>query len=40
MLATAADPTMMRIQQSFILKGITMAGAALIFTQVGVKREH
>ena len=38
MLATAPDATMMRIQQSFVLKGITMAGAALIFTQVGVKR--
>lgn len=27
---------MQRIQQSFILKGITMTGAALLITQLGV----
>ena len=38
LMVTAVDPMMIRIQQSFFLKGVTMAGAALIFTQIGVKR--
>lgn len=38
LMMTAPDETMQRIQLSFFLKGITMAGAALIFTQVGVSR--
>lgn len=38
LLANAADPDMQRIQQSFILKGITMTGAALLITQLGVTR--
>jgi uncharacterized membrane protein YphA (DoxX/SURF4 family) len=37
-MATATDETMRRIQQSFFLKGITMAGAALLITQLGVRR--
>jgi hypothetical protein len=37
-MATATDETMFRIQQSFFLKGITMAGAALLITQLGVRR--
>jgi len=32
------DVQMQRIQTSFFLKGITMAGAALLITQLGVKR--
>jgi putative oxidoreductase len=36
-MATAADETMRRIQQSFFLKGVTMAGAALLITQLGVR---
>jgi uncharacterized membrane protein YphA (DoxX/SURF4 family) len=36
-MATATDETMRRIQQSFFLKGVTMAGAALLFTQLGVR---
>jgi len=35
MLATP-DPVMQRIQTSFFLKGVAMAGAALLITQVGV----
>jgi putative oxidoreductase len=35
-LLAATDPVMQRIQQSFILKGITMTGAALLITQLGV----
>jgi uncharacterized membrane protein len=38
-MATATDETMFRIQQSFFLKGITMAGAALLITQLGVRRD-
>jgi uncharacterized membrane protein YphA (DoxX/SURF4 family) len=37
-MTTATDETMRRIQQSFFLKGITMAGAALLITQLGVRR--
>ena len=37
-MATAEDPQMRGIQTSFFLKGITMAGAALLITQLGVKR--
>jgi uncharacterized membrane protein YphA (DoxX/SURF4 family) len=35
-LLAATDPVMQRIQTSFILKGITMTGAALLITQLGV----
>lgn len=38
LMMTAPDETMQRIQLSFFLKGVTMAGAALVFTQVGVAR--
>jgi uncharacterized membrane protein YphA (DoxX/SURF4 family) len=37
-MATADDPRMRAIQTSFFLKGITMAGAALLITQLGVRR--
>jgi len=37
-MATATDEAMFRIQQSFFLKGVTMAGAALLITQLGVRR--
>jgi putative oxidoreductase len=32
------DPRMRAIQLSFFLKGVTMAGAALLITQLGVRR--
>lgn len=35
----AADPQMARIQISFFLKGLTMIGAALLITQLGVTRD-
>ena len=38
LMMTAPDETMQRIQLSFFLKGVTMAGAALVFSQVGVAR--
>jgi uncharacterized membrane protein YphA (DoxX/SURF4 family) len=38
-MVTAADETMRKIQLSFFLKGITMTGAALLITQLGVARE-
>lgn len=38
LMVTAPDEAMQRIQLSFFLKGITMTGAALIFTQLGVAR--
>jgi len=38
LMVTAPDATMQRIQMSFFLKGVTMAGAALVFTQVGVAK--
>jgi uncharacterized membrane protein YphA (DoxX/SURF4 family) len=37
-LVTATDPVMMRIQTSFVLKGVAMAGAALLISQLGVTR--
>jgi hypothetical protein len=37
-MVTAPDGIMRQMQLSFFLKGVTMAGAALIFTQVGVAR--
>jgi putative oxidoreductase len=36
-MVTATDVDMRNIQTSFFLKGITMAGAALLITQLGVK---
>ena len=36
-MVSAADPQMRQIQASFFLKGVTMAGAALLITQLGVK---
>ncbi len=39
-MMTAADDQMRRIQTSFFLKGITMAGAALLITQLGVTPEE
>ena len=35
-MLTAPDPTMRQIQLSFFLKGVTMTGAALLITQLGV----
>ena len=35
-MLTATDPQMQRIQASFFLKGVTMTGAALLITQLGV----
>lgn len=35
---TTTDPQMQRIQTSFFLKGLTMIGAALLITQLGVSR--
>jgi putative oxidoreductase len=35
-MATTADPQMQAIQTSFFLKGVTMTGAALLITQLGV----
>ena len=37
-MVTAPDPQMRQIQASFFLKGVTMVGAALLITQLGVKR--
>ncbi|HUI27155.1 MAG TPA: DoxX family membrane protein [Candidatus Kryptonia bacterium] len=37
-MVTAAEPQMRQIQTSFFLKGVTMVGAALLITQLGVKR--
>lgn len=37
-MATAPDVRMREIQTSFFLKGITMTGAALLITQLGVRR--
>jgi len=37
-MITAPDVQMQTIQTSFFLKGVTMAGAALLITQLGVKR--
>ena len=38
LMVNATDPQMMRIQQSFFLKGIAMAGGALLISQLGVVR--
>jgi hypothetical protein len=35
-MVTTPDPVMARIQTSFFLKGVAMAGAALLITQIGV----
>jgi uncharacterized membrane protein len=37
-MLTTPDPLMARIQTSFFLKGVAMAGAALLITQLGVVR--
>jgi uncharacterized membrane protein YphA (DoxX/SURF4 family) len=37
-MATAPDPQMRAIQVSFFLKGVAMTGAALLITQLGVRR--
>ncbi len=37
-MATATDPQMRTIQTSFFLKGVAMIGAALLITQLGVRR--
>jgi uncharacterized membrane protein YphA (DoxX/SURF4 family) len=39
MMVTAPDQPMRDIQTSFFLKGVAMTGAALLITQLGVKRE-
>ena len=39
-MVTTPDPVMERIQQSFFLKGVAMAGAALLITQIGVAKER
>lgn len=38
-IVAAPDERMTQIQTSFFLKGITMTGAALLMTQLGVRRE-
>jgi putative oxidoreductase len=38
MMMNAPDETMRQIQLSFFLKGLTMTGAALLFTQLGVAK--
>ena len=38
MMITASDPQMARAQTSFFLKGVAMTGAALLITQLGVRR--
>jgi putative oxidoreductase len=40
LMVNATDPQMMRIQQSFFLKGVAMAGCALLITQLGVVRSR
>ena len=40
MMMTTPDPQMRQIQASFFLKGVTMAGAALLITQLGVTPER
>jgi uncharacterized membrane protein len=37
-MVTTPDPVMQRIQTSFFLKGVAMAGAALLITQLGVAK--
>lgn len=38
-MATTPDPVMARIQTSFFLKGVAMAGSALLISQLGVARQ-
>lgn len=38
LMVTSADEQMRAIQLSFFLKGVTMTGAALLITQLGVRR--
>lgn len=38
LMVNATDESMRQIQLSFFLKGMTMTGAALIFTQLGVAK--
>ena len=38
LMANAPDEQMRQIQLSFFLKGMTMTGAAMIFTQLGVAK--
>jgi putative oxidoreductase len=38
LMVNAPDETMRQIQLSFFLKGMTMIGAALVFTQLGVAK--
>ena len=38
-MVTAVDADMAAIQTSFFLKGVAMSGAALLITQLGVRRE-
>jgi uncharacterized membrane protein len=40
LMVSATDPQMVRIQQSFFMKGIAMAGCALLITQLGVVRSR
>lgn len=37
-MINAEDPTMRAIQLSFFLKGVAMTGAALLITQLGVRK--
>ena len=37
-MVTTSDPEMQQIQTSFFLKGLAMTGAALLITQLGVRR--
>ena len=37
-MVTTPDPEMQEIQTSFFLKGLAMTGAALLITQLGVRR--
>jgi uncharacterized membrane protein YphA (DoxX/SURF4 family) len=37
-MVTATDPVMVRIQTSFFLKGVAMAGGALLISQLGVAK--
>ena len=37
-MVTTPDPVMARIQTSFFLKGVAMAGAALLISQLGVMK--
>jgi putative oxidoreductase len=39
-MVSAPDAQMRAIQTSFFLKGVTMTGAALLITQLGVKRSE